>query len=98
MVDDRLAPDAAREVRIEGRVQGVGFRWSAYEEARRCGVVGWVRNAPDGSVEVHAEGSAAAVEAFLSWLRQGPPGARVDSLRARPVQPTGTYRRFSIEQ
>lgn len=68
-----------RRVRIvvRGRVQGVGFRWAAVSEARRHGLRGWARNAPDGSVEIVAEGDVAAVEALLDWCRQGPPSARV---------------------
>ncbi len=92
-----LQPEAARNVTVEGRVQGVGFRWSALEEARRLGLTGWVRNADDGSVEIHAEGSLTSLDAYVSWLRKGPPGARVDALRSRSAAPSGLYLRFSIE-
>ncbi|MFQ5693588.1 MAG: acylphosphatase [Nitrospinota bacterium] len=61
---------------IYGRVQGVGFRWSARREAARRGLSGWVRNRPDGSVEAVAEGDD--VEGFLAWCKKGPPAARVD--------------------
>lgn len=65
---------------LAGRVQGVGFRYFTRQAAERLGVAGWVRNLPNGDVEVRAAGSAAALEAFRRQLRQGPPGSRVDSL------------------
>jgi acylphosphatase len=63
-----------------GRVQGVGFRAAAAHEARRLGLRGWVRNRPEGDVEVLAGGEASAVDALLSWLGHGPRGARVTGL------------------
>lgn len=66
--------------RIEGRVQGVGFRAFVRREARRLGLAGWVRNEPDGSVAVEAEGPAADLEVFEARLREGPPAARVARL------------------
>jgi acylphosphatase len=62
---------------VSGRVQGVGYRASAAHEARRLGVQGWVRNRPDGTVEVDAQGDETVLEFFLVYLRQGPLGARV---------------------
>ena len=79
----------AVEVRILGRVQGVWYRDTTRREAERLGVRGWVRNCPDGSVEAHFEGGADAVDALLSACREGPPGARVESLDATPVAPVG---------
>ena len=67
----------AWHVRIIGQVQGVGFRYHTHHTASRLGVNGWVRNCPDGSVEVWAEADPAVLETFLSWLRQGPPATRV---------------------
>lgn len=63
-----------------GRVQGVGFRASTRRHARALGLAGFVRNRADGSVEAVFEGDAAAVEAALAFVREGPPGARVDSV------------------
>jgi acylphosphatase len=88
---------AAFHVLIQGRVQGVGFRYSCYAQARRLGLGGWVKNTPEGDVEVWLEGPAKEqLEAMLAWLRQGPPYARVDQIHYNPVQPAGTWE-FSIE-
>lgn len=67
-------------VRITGMVQGVGFRWFVRERARRLGLSGWVRNLPDGSVEVAASGEAGQLELLRNELRRGPNGARVDDV------------------
>jgi acylphosphatase len=74
---------------IRGRVQGVGFRWFVREQGRRLGVRGWVRNRPDGAVEVSADGDAAALEALRARLREGPPGAAVTDVQdaGDPAEP-----------
>ncbi len=71
--------------RIEGRVQGVGFRDSLCDVARRLHVDGWVRNRSDGSIEAVARGTTAACESLLAWARRGPPAARVDRIDTRPA-------------
>lgn len=92
------AVSTALHVLIRGRVQGVGFRYSCYAQARRIGLGGWVRNTPDGDVEVWLESPVKErVEAMLAWLRQGPPYARVDQIHYNPVRPTGACQEFSIE-
>ncbi|MEZ0329842.1 MAG: acylphosphatase [Dissulfuribacterales bacterium] len=65
---------------ISGRVQGVFYRASAYDEGRRLGLSGWVRNLPDGRVEALAQGSEKDVNAFVEWCRNGPPLARVTKI------------------
>ena len=60
---------------VSGRVQGVGFRWFVRVRASRLGIAGWVRNRPDGSVEVAARGDADALATFERHLWAGPPGA-----------------------
>ena len=79
----------AVQARVTGRVQGVSFRWYTQERARGLGVTGWVRNEPDGSVLVHAEGEDAAVEALVSWCRTGPSMARVTDVAVREAAPAG---------
>jgi acylphosphatase len=87
--------DRAVEIVVSGVVQGVAFRWRANEEAERLGVTGWVRNEPDGTVRAHAEGSAAAVDQFVEWCRQGPRFAVVERVEAREAEPAG-YSSFEI--
>ncbi len=73
---------------VYGRVQGVNFRHYTEREATRLSLDGWVRNLPDGTVEVEAAGDAASLDAFVSWLHHGPPAARVD--RVEVTRETGT--------
>ncbi|MCP4665645.1 MAG: acylphosphatase [Deltaproteobacteria bacterium] len=62
---------------VRGRVQGVWFRESTRREALSLGIFGWVRNRPDGTVEVLAEGPEENVKKLVSWCHQGPPAAEV---------------------
>ncbi len=73
---------APLHLRVTGRVQGVGFRWYIRAEAERLGLAGWVRNRPNGSVEVAADGPQDAREAFLAAVRRGPPSAVVAAVEA----------------
>ena len=79
----------AIQARVSGRVQGVSFRWYAQEQARALGVRGWVRNEPDGSVLLHAEGDDAAVDALVEWCRRGPSSARVSDVAVRDDAQSG---------
>lgn len=79
----------AVQARVTGRVQGVSFRWYTQEQARRLGVSGWVRNEPDGSVLLHAEGDDEAVDALVAWCHDGPGFARVRGVAVRDASPTG---------
>jgi acylphosphatase len=81
---------------ISGRVQGVWFRASTMEVAHRLGIIGWVRNTPDGSVETHIQGEDEAVDHILEWCRQGPPGARVDSVDISDTLIEKEYRSFFV--
>lgn len=75
--------------RVSGRVQGVFYRASTQETARRLGLIGWVRNCEDGDVELVACGDDRSLEELEQWLWQGPPSAQVSGIRRReaPVQP-----------
>lgn len=68
----------ALHVRVTGVVQGVGFRWFVRERARRLGLAGWVRNRPDGSVEVAASGEPGQIDLLMAELQRGPDGSAVD--------------------
>ncbi|MBN2114330.1 MAG: acylphosphatase [Acidimicrobiia bacterium] len=93
---NRGAPPAARRFLVQGRVQGVGFRWSTMAEAERLGLAGWARNLPDGRVEVHAQGNPAALAALAAWLRAGPIGAEVVAVGEEPAQVGAGLEGFEI--
>lgn len=86
----------ARQIRVNGRVQGVGYRVSLQDEAGKRGVSGWVRNRSDGSVEALLQGDSAAVESVIAWARRGPPGARVSDVAAAPATEEPALRRFEL--
>lgn len=79
-------------MRIRGRVQGVFFRVETQDRARSLAVTGWVRNAPDGSVEAVFEGDEERLESLLAWCRRGPAGAAVESVDVAWEEPEGENR------
>jgi acylphosphatase len=81
---------------VTGRVQGVSYRASTCAEARRLGLVGWVKNRDDGAVELEAEGADAQVAALLAWCEQGPPAARVDRVAVEELAAGTGERAFSV--
>ena len=87
----------ARRFIVRGRVQGVGFRWFVEREAHMLGISGWVRNNPDGSVEVLAMGSRDQLSGLRSRLREGPRAARVDNVEELESSPVAGLRTFRIE-
>lgn len=84
------------QVIIRGRVTGVFFRAATQREARRLGISGWVRNRPDGSVELVAEGEEEAIKAIISWAQHGTSAARVDDVDVRWRSYAGEFADFRI--
>lgn len=80
---------------VHGEVQGVGFRDATVRRAHKLGLMGWVRNGEDGTVEVHAEGSEAALDDLAVFLSDGPPHARVDEVSIERVKVEG-HEQFAI--
>lgn len=74
---------------IHGRVQGVFYRDWTVITARPLGLVGWVRNRSDGTVEAHLEGERAAIDAMIEKLREGPPAARVERIEQTEARAEG---------
>ena len=81
---------------ISGEVQGVCYRASARDEAERLGVVGWIRNLPDGDVEAEVEGPEALVADFVRWCWKGPPASLVRDIKVERSEPRDAFRRFGI--
>jgi acylphosphatase len=81
---------------VTGLVQGVNFRWFTQRRASELGLVGYVRNRSDGSVEFVAEGSREALARLLDFARVGPPSAVVENVQAKWDASTGEFRRFDI--
>lgn len=72
--------NTSRLVRVHGRVQGVGYRWSCVQKALELGIRGWVRNRTDGSVEALLQGSQPQLDAMCAWMRSDVPGASVSRM------------------
>ncbi|MER3428705.1 MAG: acylphosphatase [Pyrinomonas sp.] len=88
----------ARRFLISGEVQGVGYRFFAQRAAARHQVTGYVRNLPDGRVEVWAEGTPSGIEGLKKDLATGPKLAVVEKVEEEAVEPTGQYTTFLIER
>ena len=81
---------------IEGRVQGVWFRESTRREAASLAVSGWVRNRPEGTVEIIAEGEEEKVKKLVSWCHHGPPSAVVHTVHEKEEEWIGEFSGFDI--
>jgi acylphosphatase len=80
---------AAQRFLVSGRVQGVGYRYFALQEAQKLGLTGFARNLPDGSVEVVAEGDASALASLEARLREGPSFSHVANVETAALEPRG---------
>ncbi len=83
-------------VRVYGRVQGVFFRYNTRKKALELGLSGWVRNVPDGTVEILVEGPRDKVERLIDWARVGPPLARVTKVDVQWEDYKGEFDSFEI--
>lgn len=83
-----------KQLRIEGLVQGVGFRYFMQRRARSLGVTGWVRNRTDGTVEAMVQGTADSIAAIIAQAKQGPRSARVTSVKISDAQ--GQFTAFDL--
>ena len=86
----------ARRFLVRGRVQGVGFRWFVEREAHILKIAGWVRNNPDSTVEVLAQGTREQLAGLHQRLREGPRAARIDEVEVTNVDPTPGLTAFQI--
>jgi acylphosphatase len=81
---------------VRGRVQGVFFRASTQREAKRLGLTGWVKNRPDGGVEILAEGEEDGLKELIGWANRGPTAARVERVDVRWRSFVGDFFDFRI--
>jgi acylphosphatase len=81
---------------VSGRVQGVGFRFSAYDEAKDLALAGWVRNLGNGDVEIVAEGKQENLQMLAAWAHLGPPSAHVTLVREEWLEFIGEFGEFRI--
>ncbi len=91
-------PGARIHCFIAGRVQGVAYRIYTQREATQLGLTGWVRNCPDGQVELVAEGNREALEQLVAWCHQGPPAAKVTDVETQWEDETGELTSFEIRR
>jgi acylphosphatase len=89
-------PLQARRFLVRGRVQGVGFRWFVEREAHLLHIAGWVRNNPDGSVEVLGIGTPEQLAGLRARLQEGPRAARVDDVNESEADPVSGLSSFQV--
>jgi acylphosphatase len=81
---------------IGGRVQSVGFRYFVCHKAAEFQISGWVRNSPDGNVEIEAEGEPENLEIFLNWIKIGPARAIIRTFSVSEINPARNFKNFTI--
>ncbi len=85
------------ELKITGKVQGVGFRYFAYQKANEIGINGWVKNSRDGGVLIIAQGDEIDINTFIDYLQIGPTRARVDNISKYKMQTLSKFEKFVIK-
>jgi acylphosphatase len=91
-----LSKKKALHILISGRVQGVGFRYFVRQKALECLLTGWVKNLPNGKVEIETEGTEKDLACFIDYLQIGNGYSRVDQLNQSKIEPTTNFTDFSI--
>ena len=86
------------QAKVQGQVQGVGFRYSTLQVAEKLGVTGFVRNLPDGTVEIVAEGSDDQLNELIDWAHRGPSAAEVTQVDITRGEDQSRFDRFTIER
>ena len=81
---------------IAGRVQGVGYRYFAQHKAVEINLSGWVKNTPDGKVEIEATGEPENLNVFVGWMKIGPARAIIKTFTVSEITPTRTFTNFTI--
>ncbi len=90
-----MSHKVAKHIIVSGRVQGVGFRYFVNQKAKECQLTGWVKNLPNGKVEIEAEGDETDLDSFIDYLKVGNGYSRTDQLHQSEIE-TGNYTNFSI--
>jgi acylphosphatase len=85
------------EIKITGKVQGVGFRYFAHQKANEIGITGWVKNSRDGGVSIIAQGEETNLITFLDYLKSGPARARVDKISKNTIQFSTNFKSFILK-
>ncbi len=91
-----MSADVGIHITIEGRVQGVGFRYFTREQAEKLHLTGWVRNTFDGNVEAYAEGSQPELDSWLALLQRGPVSAFVTNIHKEWTPAQGKFKNFQV--
>lgn len=84
------------EIKVTGRVQGVGFRYYAQKQAKLFGLTGWVKNLSDGSVQVMVQGEKPEINTFVDYLRIGPSMARVQNISISKIEKAEDFAEFNV--
>jgi acylphosphatase len=94
-MNEKVGQEAVH-IMVHGNVQGVGFRYFTQRNASRLGVVGWVKNRYDGTVEIRAEGRKPALQQLINRVQEGPSHAHVTKVDVNWQEPTGKFSQFGV--